>query len=316
MNSLLDSFAPKVLYSFTDRSNMDIEGTICPMPTPTVDSQPDIDTDALERYTGFLVEHGVHGLFPCGSIGEFSSLTAAQRETVIETVARTTEDASVLAGCGDTSVTAVLDHASAAADAGADAAVVVTPYYLSTTQSGLRRFVEAVADSAPLPVVLYNIPALTGEALSRDLVVDLADHENVVGIKDTSGDLTYLYDVIERTPADFSVLQGATQLSAASLDAGADGMVAGPANVFPEHLSAMFEAARRDDAEQVQNVMQSVVHPVVSATADVPTAPAVKHLVSLRGYDIGNALAPLPELTDDARARLTACFEQISEFEN
>lgn len=295
---------------------MDIDGTICPMPTPTVDSQPDVAADALRSYTAFLVENGVDGLFPCGSIGEFSSLTAAQRETVTEIVAQTSGDVPVLAGCGDTSVTAVLDHASAAADAGADAAVVVTPYYLSTTESGLRRFFEAVADSAPLPVVLYNIPALTGEALSRSLVVDLADHENVAGIKDTSGDLTYLYDVIERTPTVFSVLQGATQLSAASLDAGADGMVAGPANVFPNHLSTMFEAARRDDTAAVRELMQSVVHPVVSATADMPTAPAVKHLVSRQGYDIGSALAPLPELTADERARLDACFERVSQFEH
>jgi len=281
------------------------------MPTPTVGRPPEIDTDALGTYTEFLVGNGVDGLFPCGSIGEFSSLTPAHRETVFETVVDASGDASVLAGCGDTSVASVLEHARTAARAGADAAVVVTPYYLSTTQAGLGRFFESVVERSPLPVVLYNIPVLTGERLARELVVELAAHENVVGIKDTSADLTYLHDVIERTPAEFAVLQGATQLAIASLDIGADGMVAGPANVFPRRMSALYESYRRGETDRVRELMAGVVHPVVSATADVPTAAAMKHLVSKRGHDLGRPLPPLPELTAKERSRLDRCYEHV-----
>lgn len=290
---------------------MELDGVITPMPTPTVGGEPEVATETLGAYTTFLVENGVDGLFPCGSIGEFSSLTATHRETIFELVVGASRDVPVLAGCGDTSVEAVLGHVDAASRAGADVAVVVTPYYLSTTQSGLRRFFETIADRATLPVMLYNIPALTGEKLSMELVGDLATHGNVVGIKDTSGDLTYLHDVIEATPDGFRVFQGATQLAAASLDAGADGVVAGPANVFPAQLSALYGAHRRGETRRVRELMAGVVHPLVSATAPVPTAAGMKHLVSRRGFDIGRPLPPLPDLAERERASIDECYDHI-----
>ncbi len=288
---------------------MRLEGVVCPMPTPT--DGKGIDTDALESYTSHLVDGGVHGLFPCGSIGEFSSLTRRQRSLVLETVADVSGDIPVLAGCGDTNVTNVRAHVADAADAGADAAVVVTPYYLSTTQQGLQRFFDAVADDSPLPIVLYNIPALTGEGLSVDLVARLADHPNIVGIKDTSGDLTFLYDVVSSTPSSFSVFQGASELAIASLDAGADGMIAGPANVFPRAVAQLYDSYRAGDRERAKRLMNAVVNPIVSATSDVPTAAAMKYLIGLSGHDIGGPLPPLPELGESERDDLRRCYEAV-----
>jgi len=288
---------------------MRLEGVVCPMPTPT--DNGDIDTRALETYTSHLVNNGIHGLFPCGSIGEFSSLTESQRSQVFETVTAHSGDTPVLAGCGDTNAANVRSHIEAAAAAGADAAVVVTPYYLSTTQSGLQRFFDTVADDSPLPTILYNIPALTGERLSVDLAAQLADHPNIVGLKDTSGDLTFLYDVIESTPTSFTVFQGASELAIASLDAGADGMIAGPANVFPGAVAQLYNSYRAGDRERAESLMNAVVNPVVSATDDVPTAAAMKYLVGLNGYDIGGPLPPLPELDDAQREMLRQCYESV-----
>ena len=127
---------------------MAIRGTIVPMATPTTGRAGDIDERVLREYAEWLVSEGVHGLFPCGSIGEFSSLTDEQRERVLRTTVEAVDgDVPVYAGCGDTSVSGVRDHLEIAADAGADAGVVVTPYYLSTTQSGLDDFYR-VAGSA------------------------------------------------------------------------------------------------------------------------------------------------------------------------
>lgn len=288
---------------------MRLEGVVCPMPTPT--NGDGIDTGALKSYTSHLVSGGVHGLFPCGSIGEFSSLTRQERSLVFETVANESGDIPVLAGCGDTNVSTVRSHVADAADAGADAAVVVTPYYLSTTQKGLQRFFDAVADDSPLPIVLYNIPALTGEGLSVDLVAQLADHPNIVGLKDTSGDLTFLYDVVRSTPSSFSVFQGASELAIASLDAGADGMIAGPANVFPQAVAQLYDSYRAGDRERAEHLMNTVVNPVVSAMNDVPTAAAMKYLIGLSGYDIGKPLPPLPELDEAERDDLRRCFEAV-----
>lgn len=291
---------------------MDASGIVVPMATPTRDERYAVDTESLEEFTRHLVEAGVDGLFPGSSIGEFPSLTTEQNRQVVATVAETAgEDATVLAGCCDTSVETVIGNIAAAADAGADAAVVVSPYYLGTTQSGLKRFFREIADSSPLPLLLYNIPPLTGNKLGVDLVSSLSAHEKIVGLKDTSGNLTYHHRVITQTPPEFFVFQGATELATASLDCGTDGLIAGPANVFPAEMVRLYEAYDRGDLETARRLMQTVVIPFVNATSDIPTATATKHLVGLEHLDIGGPLPPLPELTRDDRHRLSECYNEI-----
>jgi 4-hydroxy-tetrahydrodipicolinate synthase len=281
------------------------------MATP-IDERRHVDERTLARFTESLVEAGVHGLFPGSSIGEFPSLTREQNRTVVRTVAGAADDETlVLAGCCDTSVDGVVDLIDAADAAGADGAVVVSPYYLDTTQAGLRRFFERVADRSTLPLLLYNIPGLTGNEITVETVAALADHDRIVGLKDTSGDLTYHHDAVANTPEEFAVLQGATELAAASLDLGADGIISGPANVFPGAMRRLYEAHRARDYETVASLMREVVTPMVSATADVPTAAALKHLISLHGRDVGGPLPPLPDLTAAERETLESCYRVV-----
>jgi len=292
---------------------MNLSGTVVPMATPTCRNRRAVDTDALQRFTRRLVDGGVHGLFPCSSIGEFPSLTDEQNRRVVETVVDNAGEIPVLAGCCDTSVDGVLDRIEAAEAAGADAAVVVAPYYLGATQDGLSRFFQAVAAESGLPVLLYNIPPLTGNELGVDLVASLADHDGIVGLKDTSGDLVSLQRVIEATPADFAVFQGATELSTASLDIGADGLIAGPANVFPEPLAELYEAHERGDDATVRWLTRSVVFPLVSVYWDLPTAAAIKYLLEFGRFDIGEPLPPLAPLSTGERERLESCYHTVSE---
>lgn len=290
---------------------MDIRGIIPPMITPAHAGGSKIDTRSLGDYTDFLVDSGVHGLFPCGSTGEFSSLTREQRKTVIETVADRTERIPVLAGCSDTCVDDVLDYVQDAKEAGADAAVVVTPYYLNVSQAGLRRFFEDIAERSPLPVVLYNIPKLTGVRLSVESVVQLAEVSNVVGLKDSTGDLTYHHRVLSATPDSFTVLQGTSHLSLPSLNAGADGATAGAANVFPSEICEMYEAQRSDDLKRAVRIMNEVVHPLIDEITDAPTAAALKHLVTVAGYDVGSPFPPISELDARKRGSLEDRYEAI-----
>jgi 4-hydroxy-tetrahydrodipicolinate synthase len=292
---------------------MAIRGAYVPMATPTTSRRGDIDTDTLGEFTERLVAAGVDGLFPCGSIGEFTSLTDEQRAATIETVVDAAGDVPVLAGCGDTSVAAVADHIDAAARAGATAAVVVTPYYLQTTEQGLIDFYRETADDATLPVVLYNIPALTNHRLSADVITELAHHENIIGLKDTSGDMSLLFDVCRATPDEFGVMQGATELALASLDAGCDGLVAGPANVFPSAVADLVEAYRAGDRAQARHLMNTVISPVVSATSDLPTAAAIKHLLGCAGDPIGEPIAPLPTLDATEKRALEQSYRTIAD---
>ena len=289
---------------------MDISGTIVPMATPIADEG--VDEAALAEFTRSLVDGGVHGLFPGSSIGEFPSLTAEQHRTLVGTVVEAADDnVTVIAGCCATSVGDVRARVSTAARLGADAAVVVTPYYLSTTQAGLRRFFERVAADAPLDLLLYNIPALTGNALTVDTVAHLADLDAVVGLKDTSGDLSYQYRVVEETPPEFVVLQGSTGIAGAALNLGADGLIAGPANVFPDELAALYDAHARGDDAAVNRLLREVVVPLVSAYDDVPTAAAVKYLVRRGGLDIGDPLPPVAPVSAAVEERLDAAYRAV-----
>jgi 4-hydroxy-tetrahydrodipicolinate synthase len=293
---------------------MDLAGTVVPMATPVASNGREVDEDTLADFTRSLVEGGVHGLFPGSSIGEFPSLTAEQTRTVVRTVVDAADgDAPVIAGCCDTNVADVRELVGTAADAGADAAVVVTPYYLDTTQRGLVQFFERVADDSPLPLLLYNIPALTGNELAVETVATLADHDAVVGLKDTSGDLVYQHDVIGATPPSFAVLSGETASGAASLDLGADGLIAGPANVFPAELAELYEAHARGDDATVTQLVREVVLPLVSAYQDLPTATAIKRLVKRDRLDLGDPLPPLAPLSADERERLDARYATVAE---
>jgi len=281
------------------------------MVTPVSDDTGEIDETALRAYAAFLVEEGAHGLFPCGSTGEFPSLSRRQRRSVVETVADVAGDVPVLAGCGDTSLEAVCGLVDDAAAAGADAAVVVTPYYLEASQESLRTFYGLVADRSPLPVVLYEIPALTGHRLATDTVASLAGHENVVGLKTSAGDPLQFFELVQRTPPTFALLTGTPELTTFALDVGGSGVVAGPANVFPSVVSRVFEHRTRGEYDRAVRLMNDVVLPVLRVVRSMPTIPALKHLVGLRGFDVGPALPPVPDLTGVQRQSLERCYDEV-----
>lgn len=292
---------------------MELQGTIPPMVTPVETRTGGVDVAALGEFVEFLVDGGVHGLFPCGSIGEFASLSDEERYQVLQAVVDRADGVPVIAGCGGTSLSEVLGYITMADGAGADAAVVVTPYYLTTDQAGLREFYQVVADNASLPIVLYNIPPLTRHSLSVETVVELAAHEDIVGIKDSSGDAGYHLELLEAVPEDFAVIQGISTLSVTSLDAGADGIISGAANVFPGEAAELYEAHRAGDRDRAVALANDVLNPIVTAFGDAPTAAALKHLVAEAGIDAGPPMLPLSELDEAARTRLADRYAAVSD---
>ncbi|MFB6135918.1 MAG: dihydrodipicolinate synthase family protein, partial [Halobacteriaceae archaeon] len=151
---------------------------------------------------------------------------------------------------------------------------------------------------------------LTGRALSVETVVDLAAHGNVVGVKDSSGDLPRFGKLLERTPDGFAVLQGHTAAAVAALDLGADGVVAGEANVRPGALAAVYDAHERGDRDRAADLHRERVAPVTHAVTDGPVLPSLKFLAGrAHGVDVGPPLLPLPELDDDRRAELAGVLD-------
>lgn len=290
---------------------MELQGIIPPMITPTDGDA--VDHDRLGTFTERLVDAGVDGLLPVGSVGEFPSLTAEQRSDVVDTVVDHAGDCPVIAGCGGTSVRTVNRQLGRAADAGAAAGVVVTPYYFSPSQTGLCRFYRELAADAPLPILLYDIPAFTGVRLSPSSIAELAEEAGIVGLKDSTGDMVRLSTVLAEVPAEFTVLQGLPAIGFPSLEAGADGIIAGPANVFPATIVAWDRAYRQGNHARARELGQQVVMPTLRAKRGMPSPAAFKQLLDQAGFPVGGPLPPLEPLSADDRERLNACYDEAVE---
>lgn len=290
---------------------MELTGIIPPMVSPVTNGTGDINVEVTKAFTQYLVDGGVHGLFPAGSIGEFPSLTRSQRAVLIEAVTESAPEIPVLAGCGGTSIAQVKTLIADASSAGADAAVVVTPYYFSASQNGLCTFYEQIAEDAELPIILYNIPQLTGQNLAKDSVARLSEHPNIIGMKDSSRSFEYFANVGRRVPDTFSLLQGSPELAIPSLDIGADGLVPGPSNVLPGLLANLYHAHTSGDRTRALEIIQSKLLPLIDVMRPISSAAALKFLLQEIGFAVGNPLPPLEPVTADQRSQLEASHQNL-----
>lgn len=277
------------------------DGVLCPIVTPFDDGE--VDDEALSSLAEFILDSGVDGLFPCGTTGEFASLAPAERRHTIETVSRTAGDAPVIAGAGGTSVPETLARIDEAADAGADAAAIVGPYFHQPNHpDGARRFFEAVAEETTLPLFLYNIPMYVGNGIDAEIVGELAEYDSVRGMKDTSSDFSYFLAVDRQTAEDFLMFQGFDTLLVPSLRMGAPGGVHALANVVPEVFAELFDAA---DDERGVTLQREAVAPLFELCVEYGFAPATKAALVHRGVIASDEVKPpLVSLDDDAREEI------------
>ena len=223
-----------------------LQGVIPPMITPLTEDGA-IDLDGTQRLVAHLLTGGVSGIFVLGSSGEGPWLTPTQSQQVIEGVAIAVNGrVPVLAGILEPSTQRVVEMLGNAERAGADAVVVTTPYYFESDAAVHAHHFSSIADNTDLAVVLYNIPSKTHANLSVETVAQLLEFENIVGIKDSSGDWEQVSGLLalRQLRPDFRVLQGAEGLSGRSLLAGVDGLVPGLGNLMPSLFVRMMAAAR------------------------------------------------------------------------
>jgi 4-hydroxy-tetrahydrodipicolinate synthase len=288
----------------------------CPLATPFEgeDGAQAVDHDALASLVEHVVEGGVDALIPCGTTGEFSSLTPAEQRAVIETtVAAAPDDVPVVAGASATAVEEARARVAAAADAGADAALVLPPYYLTATEPvGNERFFERVATDSPLPIYLYNIPSVVGGSIAPETVAAAAEHESVVGLKDSSGDLPHVSEVIARTPDDFQVFQGFDALVVPAVYAGAVGGINALSHLVPESMTAAVDAVRAGDHDRARALQRERIDPLFRFCAAYGFAPAIK--VALEATGVVPSAAVRPPLTlpgDGDRAEIVETVERL-----
>lgn len=207
-----------------------------------------VDFAALERLVERQIQGGTDWLVPLGTTGETPTLTEGERERILETVlAKSNRRRPVMAGTGTNCTATTIEHTKRAAAMGADAALVVTPYYNRPPQEGLYRHFAAVAEAVDLPIVLYNVPARTGVTLSNDTIVRLREHHaNIVAVKDATGNVDGVTDLVTR--CDIAVLAGDDNLTLPMMSLGAVGVVSVIGNLQPAWMKALVTAAIEHDA--------------------------------------------------------------------
>ncbi|ELY52973.1 dihydrodipicolinate synthase family protein [Natronolimnohabitans innermongolicus] len=290
----------------------ELSGITCPVVTPFEADSSEIDETAFTDLLEFLLENDVDGVFPCGTTGEFASLTPEERRRVHELAVETVDgEVPVLAGAAATSVDEAVEYAEHAAEIGADAAVVTEPYFHGpNAPAGNQRFFEAVSDRSPLPILLYNIPPCTGGSIALETIAALADHENVLGLKDSSGDLEYFLSALRRTPEDFLLLQGYDALLVPALRMGADGGLNAGSNVAPAQYVDLYETVDGDRGRE----RQDAIEPLFDACATHGFAPATKTALEYRGVIPSDAVRPpLVSVPDDGQAAIETGVDELLE---
>jgi 2-dehydro-3-deoxy-D-pentonate aldolase len=233
-------------------------GIIPPLVTPLLDRDT-LDLSGLERLLEHVIAGGVHGVFILGTTGEAPSLSyRLRREMVERSCAVVGGRVPVLVGITDTSFVESVHLARFAAQAGASALVLSTPYYFPAGQTELADYTEHIVAELPLPLVLYNMPSLTKVWFELDTLKKLAQHERIIGIKDSSGDLAYFESLMElrQIRPEWSIMIGPEALLPDAMRRGGDGGVAGGANVLPQLFVECYEACRAADAVRVAALRQ------------------------------------------------------------
>lgn len=274
------------------------------MVTP-FDADESIDHDALSHVTDWTINGGIDGLVPCGTTGEFASLTREERRAVIETTVEAADGrVPVIAGAAATTVSDVRERIDDAAAVGADAALITPPYYHAANDpAGNRIFYERVAAESSLPIYLYNIPSCTSGPLAVDTVEALVSNDAIHGIKDTSGDFSAVERLIARTPDSFRILQGYDDHFVGAQVMGAGGGINALAGVFPEAFGSLCEAIDDGDVDRARGIQRRVLSPVFDAALEYGFAPATKVALCERGVlDSATVRPPLVELDESSRA--------------
>lgn len=288
-----------------------LEGIIVPIITP-FDSDENVDEAALRKMVRHLIASGVHGLFPAGSQGEFFSLTTDEKKRVTDIVLEeATGQVFVMPNTGAVTTREALELSRYAERAGADAVSLITPYFISPSQAELRDYFAAVAEAIRIPVLTYNNPARTGVHISPAIMADLAArYPHVVGIKDSSGDLTNTLEYIRLCPPTFRTFMGRDTLIYAGIVNGCAGAVAATANVLPKIVVGIYAAAKAGDHAKALDYQRRLAP--LRVAFGLGTFPVVvKEALAMMGLiPDGRARRPVGPLNEETRARLRTILKE------
>jgi 4-hydroxy-2-oxoglutarate aldolase len=295
--------------------DLNLNGILPPLTTP-FDAEGNVDYEGLKRNVAMYNETGVVGYVALGSNGEAVHLTADERVRVIKTIKQSAAaGSSVIAGVNEVSTRAAIELVRVVADAGADAALVITPYYYKShmTQSALADHFKAVADRSPIPVFIYNVPQNTGVVIDSSTIAALAEHENIIGVKDSAGNFAAIAETINRSPEGFKVMTGNGGILYPSLMMNATGAILGVACAAPVACVDLYNASRAGDHAKARDLQSRIAPLSHIVTAGLGVA-ALKAAMEMIGYVGGQPREPLARLSEADKERVRTVMRNTMLF--
>lgn len=290
-------------------SEVRLRGVLTALVTPFT-SDGAVDMPAFETLVRRQIEGGVHGLVPCGTTGETPALDDAEWAAVVgATVKLAGGKIPVVPGTGTNNTKQSIERTKRARDLGADAALVVTPYYNKPNPDGLTLHFHAIADEGGLPVIVYNVPGRTGLNALPELVLRIAEHPRVVAVKEASGNLGQAMTIIRDRKPGFAVLSGEDDLTCAMTLMGGDGVISVLSNVDPRGFSTMVERALAGDVKGALAEHYRLLEVGRAIFLETNPVPA-KAALALLGVGSDRVRPPLAPASEATRARLRAALAQ------
>ncbi len=299
------------------KDGLSLKGVYPALVTPFVRQTEEVDEAAFRRLIRYCLPH-VDGVVTSGTTGEFPYLTRAEQKRLIEIARQEIGDKLLIAGCGASGTKQALSLAADAKESGADAILVVTPFFLHPSDKGVYQHFYDIASGVGIPLILYNIPQVMDAYLPRQVVEDLADLPNVIGLKDSSGNLTYTMEVLEYAGDRIDLLVGHDEVVVPALAGGVTGVILASANVYPEvwqKVMQLVDAGKTAEARAEQRRVQKLSRIFCRHGGGV----AVKAALKLMGVDAGVPRRPLKAvggtLSHETRAEIQLELERIGKIE-
>jgi 4-hydroxy-tetrahydrodipicolinate synthase len=286
-----------------------IKGVLPALITPfTKDNE--VDEEGLRQNIEFLIEGGVSGIVPCGTTGESATLSMSEHEHVIE-IAINCSTIPVVAGTGSNNTIEALELTKSAEDAGADAALLITPYYNKPNDRGMIAHFKAISHAVDLPIILYNVPSRTGINLKAEVVAELARESNIIGIKEASGNLEQITRIIELTQdEDFVVFSGDDALTLPIMALGGIGVISVVANVAPSLVVSMVKAFQNGKIKEARKLHIELAPLIRAAFLETNPIP-IKKAVELIGLPAGALRLPLASISTDNEKKLRTALNDL-----
>lgn len=270
-------------------------GTATALITPFKDDGS-VDEGGLRRLVDFQEENGANVLIPCGSTGESATLSHEEHIRVVEIVRDQAKHAKIIAGAGSNSTAEAVYLSKAAADLGCDGILSISPYYNKPTQEGIYLHFKTISEAIDIPLIIYNVPGRTGSNITADTTLRLAELPNISAIKEASGNVNQIQEILCKRPKGFEVLSGDDGLTFPLMGMGCDGVISVAANCCPRSMSQMINLCKQEkylEAREIHFKLMPLFNDLFIESNPIP----IKYVMKRLGYGNGRPRLPLTELS-------------------